>query len=106
MYCDTSVKIISEFPLGIGVQTIVFDLIAGIIATGFMYRFHQGIEISHPIYSIIFSNIAFTTAVSFITFIFNMIEIYIKPCSVIFLLTLLNSSSILINNVSLMIIAF
>ena len=106
MYCDTSVKIISEFPLGSCVQTFVFDLIAGIIATGFMYRFQQGIEISHPIYSIIFSNIAVTTAVSFITFIFNMIEIYIKPCSVIFLLTLLNSSSILINNVSLMIIAF
>ena len=106
MYCDTAKTLFSEFPVGNFIQTIVFDLIAGILATGFLYRFQQGIEISHPIYSVIFSNITFTTAVSFLTFILNIIVINIKSCGITYLLIVLSSSSTLINNVSLLIIAF
>ena len=44
-YCETIRETINNYP-GEGLaQTILFDLLGGIIAAGFAYKFYQGIEV-------------------------------------------------------------
>ena len=50
-------------------QSILLDFVGGIISCSYLYKFYQGIEISHPIYAILFSNIIFSSAISFLSFI-------------------------------------
>ena len=65
------------------IQSILFDLVGGIISLAYLYRFYQGIEISHPIYSILFSNIIFSTIISIASFV-NVITLFTGvSCSVV-----------------------
>ena len=55
---------------------VVFDLIACVLATVFTFRFYKHIEISHPLYAVIFMDIVISTAASYlasILFMFNSI---------------------------------
>ena len=62
-------------------QSIILDLISGIISCTYVYQFYQGIEISHPIYAILFSNIIFSTVASFLSFVFILsMFINLLPC--------------------------
>ena len=51
------------------IQGILFDLIGGTISLACLYKFYQRIEISHPLYAVLFSNITFSTAITFLTFV-------------------------------------
>ena len=65
------------------IQSILFDLVGGIISFVYLYRFYQGIEIFHPIYSILFSNIIFSTIISITSFV-NVLSLFTGvPCSVV-----------------------
>merc|ERR1712051_956058 len=85
-YCDTVKDINSNFPIAAILQCVVFDLIPGMISTGFIYRFYQKIEISHPVYSILYTNIVFTTFLSYSNFVgtilIMMLRRYINICPI------------------------
>ena len=48
--------------------SIIFDLMCGTISSTYIYQFYQRIEITHPLYAVLFSGICFSTAVTFATF--------------------------------------
>ena len=48
--------------------SIVVDIVCGISSAGYLRQFYKSIEISHPLYSILFSNIIFSTGVTFVAF--------------------------------------
>ena len=108
-YCDTVKDINSNFPIAAILQCVVFDLIPGMISTGFIYRFYQKIEISHPVYSILFTNIVFTTFLSYANFsgtiLIMILYRFINICPIFYLFFSLNTSCPVINIVSLMTIA-
>jgi hypothetical protein len=54
-YCDLIEDFTVEFKTVSLVQIFVVDLICGMLATGFVIKFYQGIEVSHPIYSVLFT---------------------------------------------------
>ena len=65
------------------IQSILFDFVGGILSFAYLYRFYQGIEISHPIYSILFSNIIFSTIISIASFV-NVLSLFTGvSCSVV-----------------------
>ena len=65
------------------IQSILFDLGGGIISFAYLHRFYQGIEIFHPIYSILFSNIIFSTIISITSFVNVLLLFTGVPCSVV-----------------------
>ena len=67
------------------IQSTFVDLIAGIILSALTYQFYRGIEISHPVYSILFGNIVYSIVSSFISFC-GAVYPYIGQSCVIFLL--------------------
>ena len=84
------------------IQSILMDLIAGIILSALIYQFYRGIEISHPVYSILYSNIVFSLVSSFISFC-GAVYPYIggQSCAVFLLLNRYNiSSNVVVNIVS------
>ena len=86
------------------IHSIVFDLFAGMIATGFVYKFYQGIEISHPIYSIIFTNIVFSTFISFVSFMCVIMNMVVVSCIPFLLALWINTNVFYINLISWMVI--
>ena len=108
-YCDRVKYLNSNFPMAAILQSVVFDLIPGMISTGFIYRFYQKIEISHPVYSILFTNIVFTTFLSYANFagtiLIMILYHFIDICPIFYLFFSLNTSCPVINIVSLMTIA-
>ena len=67
--CDNS-TMMYDFSVenGLIIQGIFLDLIPTIVLSGFAFQFYKGIEISHPVYSILFSNIVYCIVASFISF--------------------------------------
>ena len=65
------------------IHSIFFDFLTGIISSVCLRQFYRGIETSHPMYAILFSNILFSTAISFLTFILIFLAfIEAIPCVV------------------------
>ena len=54
--------------------SVVLDFIASLFATFFTYRFYQCIEISHPLYAIIFMDIVISTATSYLACILFLVN--------------------------------
>ena len=105
-HCETFQETIANHPSEFLAQTVVFDLIGGIIVAGFVYKFYQGIEISHPLYSVLFSDIVLTTVLSFVSFLLSILQYSVDSCGFTYISLWLNSASTFINMVSQMIIAF
>ena len=76
------------------IQSVFLDLIGGIILCGLAYRFYQGIEISHPVYSVLFSNIVYSLISSFISFVGNVYQYIDQSCDITWLLTIYNNTNI------------
>ena len=82
-------------------QSIFLDIIAGSILCGFAYRFYRGIEISHPVYAILFSNIVFSLVSSFTSFIDALYPYIGQSCSILWIFTLYNlRNSVIVGIVS------
>ena len=50
-------------------QSILIDLFGGIICCVYISQFYRGIEITHPIFAILFNNVIFSTVLSFASFV-------------------------------------
>ena len=104
--CETIDKVYSDFPTAIMAQTVFFDLVSGLISTGIAYKFYQAIEITHPIYSIIFQNIVITTCLSYTAFLVNMTDFFIDSCVLSLFGIWLNRGAVFVNIICLVVIAF
>ena len=98
--CGGMPDMTSEVQEGVLVLSIVLDLIAGCFSAGFLFKMYQGIEIGHPIYAIVFSNISFSTGVSMTSFVLTLVDMYVSSCTPAFLQLSLNTSTILVNVIS------
>ena len=86
--------------------SVVFDLIASMLATTFTIRFYKNIEISHPLYAVIFMDIMISTATSYLVFILSLVNSLVNS-DVIVYLEYDFTAIIMLNNVSsFMMIAF
>ena len=59
----------NDYPGLLQTISVIFDLIASLLATIFTIRFYKQIEISHPLYAVIFMDIVISTASSYLVFI-------------------------------------
>ena len=65
------------------IQSILFDVLGGSISSACLYKFYQGIEISHPLYAVLFSNLTFSTSITFLTFVPVLLwTIDVIPCHI------------------------
>ena len=86
--------------------SVVLDFIASLFATFFTYRFYQCIEISHPLYAVIFMDIVISTATSYLACILFLVN-SIVDSDIISSIDYGFSTLIAFNNVSsFMMIAF
>ena len=104
--CDAMAEISLVSQNGNLIQSILLDLMAGMIATGFVYKFYQGVEIAHPIYAVLFTNIVLSTFLSFVSFLLIIIDMIVVSCIPFFLTVWINSSACFANIISWMVIAF
>ena len=79
--CDTLVDTIHSSLHHNLVHSILFDLIPGTISSFFAYQMYLGIEISHPIYSILFTNIVVSIFLSFLTFLYGIMNYFLVSCA-------------------------
>ena len=63
------------------IVSIFFDLIGGIISSLFTYQIYQGVEISHPVYSVVFSNNLLANILSFLIFLTTIVRQYMECCT-------------------------
>ena len=56
------------------IHSIFFDFLAGIILSVCLRQFYRGIEISHPMYAILFNQILFSTTASFLAFLLTFLS--------------------------------
>ena len=85
---------------------LFFDLIPGVMSSGLVYQIFRGVEISHPIYAIIYSNVLFTTILTFISFLCSIINTTMVSCIPSCVRILINTGCFHLNTVSWMVIAF
>ena len=50
-------------------QSILIDCFGGLICCAYIYQFYRGVEISHPIFAILFNNVIFSTVLSLASFV-------------------------------------
>ena len=78
--CNGAHDIYHEMEYGFIVPSIFFDFFAGFISLEFTHKMYQGIDISHPVYSVVFSNNALSTFISFAKFISLLIATNVESC--------------------------
>ena len=79
--CDTFLELDKNENIALRViTTIALDLIVGMLAGALSYRFYQGIDISHPVYAVIFTNILYSTFTSFTSFLIIIIDCFLDSC--------------------------
>ena len=81
------------------VTNVLLDLFSSLFAILFTFKFYQRIEISHPLYAVIFMDIVISTATSLLAIILSLVNSFLN--SVIIVLVNFGLSSIsALNNVS------
>ena len=88
------------------IESLFFDFIPAILASIFAVRFYEGIEISHPLYSIIFMDIVISTIASYLSFILSIINGVANEQIVADLKLAINSTSGYFNVSAFMMITF
>ena len=78
--CNGAHDIYHEMEYGFIGPSIFFDFFAGFISLQFTLKMYQGIDISHPVYSVVFSNNALSTFISFAKFISLLIATNVESC--------------------------
>ena len=88
------------------ISSIFFDLIAGAISSLFTYQIYRGVEISHPVYSVVFSNIMLANTLSFLTFILIVVSYYTDCCVCHLLLEVFGACVFFMNYIWFAVVAF
>ena len=98
--------LIDKVKLDLLIISIFFDLIAGAIASLFTYRIYQGVEISHPVYCVVFSNNLLANALSFLIFMLTVIKQFMECCICDYLVEVILSCVFFMNCICWTIVAF
>ena len=87
-------------------QSVALDLVPSILGSIFLFRYYQGIEISHPLYAVIFMDVIISTTSSFVSFILNWITLIYNSCVMGHVKYWINSTCFFNSICSFMMIAF
>ena len=98
--------LIDKVKLDLLVISIFFDLIAGAIASLFTYQIYQGVEISHPVYCVVFSNNLLANALSFLIFVLTVIRQFMECCICDYIVEVILSCVFFMNCICWTIVAF
>ena len=90
----------------LAIISLVFDLIASILATIFTFRFYKHIEISHPLYAVIFMDIVISTATSYLVSILFLVNTFVNSDIIAYLEYVFTAISVFNNVFSFMMVAF
>ena len=104
--CESQEDIFTKHLTFFVVHSVVTDLIPAIISSVFVFRFYQSIEISHPLYAIIFMNIVVSTISSYLSFILLLINTFVNQCALSLIYYSINTTCVFNNIFSFLIIAF
>ena len=108
-YCPADLpygNLFDEIRHGLVISSIFFDLIAGAISSLFTYQIYRGVEISHPVYSVVFSNIMLANTLSFLTFMLIVVSYYTDCCVCHLLLEVFGSCVFFMNYICCAVVAF
>ena len=82
------------------VQSILIDFLGGIIACISIYQFYRGIEISHPIFAVLFNNLIFSTILSITSFVITCLMYFdVLSCRFNFSFVFLNCTAVSFMNI-------
>ena len=65
-------------------QSVFCDLLSGFLLFAFLYRFYRGINLTHPIYAVLFSNVVSSMILCFLSF-FHTVLMFFKTGPDIFI---------------------
>ena len=85
--------------------SVMFDLIPSFLATIFTFKFYKHIEISHPLYAVIFMDIVISTATSYLVSLLSMVNSFVNSGSITYLENGFTAISVFNNVSSFMMIA-
>ena len=108
-YCTADLpygNLFDEIKQQLVITSIFFDLIAGATSSLFTYQIYRGIEIPHPVYSVVFSNIMLANTLSFLTFMLIVVSYYTDCCFCHFLLEVFGSCVFFMNYIWCAVVAF
>ena len=108
-YCSADLpygNLFDEIKHGLVISSIFFDLMAGAISSLFTYQIYRGVEISHPVYSVVFSNIMLANTLSLLTFMLIVVSYYTDCCVCHLLLEVFGSCVFFMNYICCAVVAF
>ena len=86
--------------------SVIFDLISSFLATVFTFRFYKHIEISDPLYAVIFMDIVISTATSYLVSILFLVNTLVNSDVISYLEYAFTAISAFNNVFSFMMVAF
>ena len=100
------VNMFGEIKDGLVITSIFSDLIAGAISSLFTYQMYHGVEISHPVYSVVFSNNILANILSFLTFLMVLVRYCTQCCICQHLFAVIWSFVLFMNGTCWIVVAF
>ena len=106
-FCGDSLgfHLLDEIKKEILVSSIFVDLITGLFSSMFTYQMYFGIDITHPVYSVVFSNIILSILLSYSAFIGKLIAAYIQSCVPLLLNMVTHSCLFFMNSICWVVVA-
>ena len=106
-FCDSlGFHLLDEIKKEILVSSIVVDLITGLFSSLFTYQMYFGIDITHPVYSVVFSNIILSIFLSYSAFIGKLLAACVKSCVPLVLNMITQSCLFYMNSICWVVVAF
>ena len=107
-FCDeyaTGYKIIFVVMKELLVSSIFSELIPAILCLAFTYQMYFGVEVTHPVYCVVFSNIVLSTIISCLKFVLKLVGTYVISCIPIIINMLMISCQIFMNSICWLVVA-
>ena len=108
-FCDeyaSGYKIVLEARKNLFISSIFSELIPGILSSLFTHQMYFGVDVTHPVYSVVFSNIVLATILSCCRFLLKLFGAYVVSCVPIIINTLTISCQIFMNSIGWNVVAF
>ena len=107
-FCGDSLgfHLLDEIKKEILVSSIFVDLISGLFSSMFTYQMYFGVDITHPVYSVVFSNIILSILLSYSAFVGKLIAACVQSCVPLVLNMITQSCLFFMNSICWVVVAF
>ena len=101
-FCDkyaTGYKMIIAAMTELLVSSIFSELIPAILCNFFTYQMYFGVDVTHPVYSVVFCNIVLSIIISCLKFVLKLVGTYVTSCIPIIINMFMISCHIFMNSI-------